>query len=364
MLSPEEHEIYSRHLILEKIGLSGQLKLKNSSVLIIGAGGLGCPVLQYLSAAGVGTIGIADHDTVEKTNLQRQVLFGHSSLGKLKVDVAKKRLKHLNPFVNFKTFADGITIGNAIDLVSAFDIIVDCTDNFETRYLINDACFIQNKPLVYGAIHKFEGQVSVFNLNNGPTYRCLYPDLPDPKSVSNCADTGVIGILPGIIGTFQANEVIKIIIEIGTPLNGKLHVFNALNNQSNSYTIPKVEHEIYERIKINGFDQNDYQFQCLTPVLEIDVEAFLESKNSFEQIIDVREYNEYPIIEGLASNVIPMGELHVRFGEIDPDKNTLIFCKRGIRSQMAIDFLKEQYNYKNLTNLKGGITFYPFEQEK
>jgi adenylyltransferase/sulfurtransferase len=363
MLSPEEHEIYSRHLILEKIGLSGQLKLKNSSVLVIGAGGLGCPVLQYLAAAGVGTIGIADHDTVEKSNLQRQVLFGHSSLGRLKVDEAKKRLEDLNPFVNFKLFADGITIENATDLVSAFDIIVDCTDNFETRYLINDSCFIQNKPLVYGAIHKFEGQVSVFNLNNGPTYRCLYPDLPDPKSVSNCADAGVIGVLPGVIGTFQANEVIKIITEIGESLNGKILVFNALNNQSTSYNISKSEHEIYNRIKTNGFDQNDYQFQCDT-ASEIIIEAFLESKSSFEQIIDVREYNEYPIIAGLASNVIPMGELHVRFGEIDPDKKTLVFCKRGIRSQMAIDFLKEQYNYKNLTNLKGGITFYPFEQEK
>lgn len=364
MLSPEEHEIYSRHLILDNIGLSGQLKLKNSSVLVVGAGGLGCPVLQYLTAAGVGTIGIADHDTVEKSNLQRQILFGHSSLGKLKVDEAKKRLEDLNPFVNFKTFADGINTDNAIDLISDFDITVDCTDNFETRYLINDACRIQNKPLVYGAIHKFEGQVSVFNLNNGPTYRCLYPELPDPKSISNCADTGVIGVLPGIIGTFQANEVIKIITKTGEPLNGKLLVFNALNNQSVSYKIPKVGHEIYEKIKANGFDQNDYQFQCEATVSEIDIESFLESKNSFEQIIDVREYNEYPIIEELASNVIPMGELHVRFGEIDPGKKTLIFCKRGIRSKMAIDFLKEHYNYKNLINLKGGITFYPFEQEK
>lgn len=363
MLSPEEHEKYSRHIQLNEIGIDGQLKLKNSCVLVIGAGGLGCPVLQYITAAGVGTIGIVDHDVVDNSNLQRQILYGHSSIGKPKVDAAKKRLNDLNPLIKIDVFNVPLNSENALNLINNYDVIVDCTDNYESRYLINDACVLKNKPLVYGAIHKFEGQVSVFNLNDGPTYRCLYPDFPKTESIANCSETGVLGVLPGIIGALQANEIIKLITKIGTPLSGKILLFDALKNQFSTFTISKTDNEFYDKMISNGaLNASNYQRNCSpNPLLEIELEDFLKTKSDYEQIIDVREFDEHPIIENLATHVIPVGEIHQRCFEIDPSKKTLLFCKRGIRSRAVIEFLQENYGYKNLHNLRTGILGYPIE---
>jgi len=219
-LGEAEKNRYSRHILLDKVGLAGQEKLKSAKVLVIGAGGLGCPILQYLTAAGVGTIGIIDFDVVDETNLQRQILFNVDDVGKSKAQCAQVHLSKQNPFVNFQVYNERINTQNALELFNQYDIIVDGTDNFSTRYLVNDSCVIANKPLVYGAIFKFEGQVAVFNYNNGPTYRCLFPEPPKAGSVPNCSDVGVMGVLPGLIGTQQANETIKIILQIGEVLSG------------------------------------------------------------------------------------------------------------------------------------------------
>ena len=223
---------YSRHIILSEIGQIGQDRISNTKVLVIGAGGLGCPILQYLTAAGVGTIGIIDFDVVELSNLQRQVLFGTSSLGKNKAIAAKARLEDLNDSISIIAYPEPLTYQNAIALFNQYNIIVDGSDNFETRYLVNDACIITNKPLVFGAIYKFEGQVSVFNYQNGPSYRCLFPTPPKKDSVPNCSEIGVLGVLPGIIGSMQANEVLKIILGLGNSLSGKLLCYNALTSQT------------------------------------------------------------------------------------------------------------------------------------
>ena len=214
MLSQEELETYSRQLLLDEIGLEGQNNIKNAKVLVIGAGGLGCPVLQYLNAAGVGTIGVADFDIVERSNLHRQILFGHAALGKNKAEAAKSQLSQNNPYTVINCYAKGIDPKNAVEIIHQYDIIVDCTDNFTARYLVNDACVFLSKPLVYGAVYKFEGQVSVFNHSGGPTYRCLFPDAINEDPKTNCAATGVIGVLPGMIGLMQANEVLKLILNI------------------------------------------------------------------------------------------------------------------------------------------------------
>ena len=229
----EEQQQYNRHIILDEVGLVGQEKLKSASVLVIGAGGLGCPVLSYLSAAGVGRIGIIDHDTVDQSNLQRQVLYAQLDIGTPKVEAAKRYLSLLNPFVKFESYNEKLTCSNAVDFFENYDIIVDGSDNFPTRYLVNDAAVLTGKPVVFGSVFKFEGQLSVFNYNQGPTYRCLYSRPPGENEAPNCSEIGVIGVLPGIIGSLQANEVIKIICGIGEVLSGKLLLFDALSlNQS------------------------------------------------------------------------------------------------------------------------------------
>lgn len=365
MLSPEEKEIYARHLLLDEVGSEGQLKLKKASVLVIGAGGLGCPVLQYICAAGVGKIGIADHDTVDKSNLQRQILYSYSSIGKSKAEQAKERLQGLNPFTEIITYNSGVNTDNILDIIPEYDIVVDCTDNYQTRYLVNDTCVLTNKPMVYGAIHKFEGQISVFNHNDGPSYRCLYPELPKPESISNCSESGVIGVLPGIVGTLQANEVIKMIVGIGTPLSGKLLLFSALNNQYNSFNIQKKEHSIYNTTRVTGIlDAPEYRIDCSTIAIEeVELETYFESKEVYQQVLDVREHGELPIIDELATIHIPLGELENRYSEINSNLKTLVFCKSGIRSKQAIELLSEKFNFHHLYNLKGGILLYPQQTE-
>ena len=347
-LSTKEQQQYSRHLLLPEVGFQGQEKLKNAKVLVIGVGGLGCPVLQYLTAAGVGTIGIIDDDIVEKSNLQRQVLFSYEDIGKPKVEIALQRLKQLNPFVSFVSFEERLSNDNAVDLFRQFDIIVDGTDNFPSRYLVNDAAIISNRPVVFGSIHKFEGQVSVFNYKSGPTYRCLYPKAPKPNEVLNCAEIGVIGVLPGIIGSLQANEVIKMICDIGTVLSGKLLTFDALTLNQTLFSFKKNEF-----ITITELDQ-DYSFFCgIARIREITLIEFKQSSDRYN-LLDVRDDNER-----LSSNIggihIPQDEIEGRIAEIPTDKPLIVYCKSGGRSQMAIDILEGKGFQIELINLKNGI---------
>ena len=343
---------YNRHIILSEIGQIGQDKLHNAKVLVVGAGGLGCPVLQYLVAAGVGTIGIIDFDVVEVSNLQRQVLFGKSSLGKNKAEAAKNKLQDLNDTLKINAYPKKLTFQNAIDLCKQYDIIVDGTDNFETRYLINDACVIVGKPVVFGAIYKFQGQVSVFNYNNGPTYRCAFPNKPKKDAVPNCSEVGVLGVLPGIIGTLQANEVLKIILGIGKVLSGKLLCYDALSNQTTTLHIKKNEAEI-ENVLLNKISFHKQQFEdyCEVNDIEVSIKDVLYKENV--QFIDVREPHEEPKVEGLTVTNIPLSELKKHLNEIRGDKEKAIFCQSGIRSKQAISVLN-QYNIHNCYSIKEG----------
>ena len=345
-LSKEETKQYSRQLILDQIGQEGQQKLKSAKVLVIGAGGLGCPVLQYLVAAGVGTIGIADHDTVGQSNLQRQILFTHHDIGKLKSEVATKKLSKLNPFININSHKEKVDINTVLGLFSPYDIIVDGSDNFITRYLVNDASVLANKPVVSGSVFKFEGQVSVLNYQNGPTYRCLYPKPPKPDSVPNCSEIGVLGVLTGIIGTLQANEVIKMICGIGNVLSGKLLTFNALTMELGIFNYKKNE-----KITINKLLDNYGSF-CGVSKLEAEI-TWKELNESIEQyqLLDVRTYKEreHNHIGGLH---IPLQELETRYSEIPKGEKIVVYCASGIRSKKAIRFLKNKGLTSTLINLK------------
>lgn len=348
-LSTEEQQQYSRHLILDEISDSGQLKLKQAKVLVIGAGGLGCPILQYLAAAGVGTIGIVDHDRIDQSNLQRQILYTHDDLGEFKAEVAASKLSRLNPFITFKIHLKKLTVENAIQLFSKYDIIVDGTDNFPTRYLVNDAAILTNKPVVFGSIFKFEGQVSVFNYKSGPTYRCLYPTPPKPNEVPNCSEIGVLGVLPGIIGSLQANEVLKIILEFGRVLSGKILTYNALSSEQLIFNFKKNI-----AIHIEALQDNYESFCGITyEITEITFEDYLKNKLNYN-VLDVRtlaERHDYSI----ESLHIPLNELDKRLDEIPKNKALLVYCKSGIRSKAAIEILNKNNFSKQTVNLKGGL---------
>jgi adenylyltransferase/sulfurtransferase len=345
---------YDRHIILSEIGQAGQNKLSNAKVLVIGAGGLGCPVLQYLTAAGIGTIGVIDFDVVELSNLQRQVLFGTSSLGRNKAEAAKQRLTDLNNTISIIAYPEKLTHKNAISLFNQYDIIVDGTDNFETRYLVNDACIITNKPLVFGAIYKFEGQLSVFNYNNGPSYRCLFPNPPKQGTVPNCSEIGVLGVLPGIIGSMQANEVLKIILGIGNVFSGKLLCYNALTLQNSTLKIKRNEDAIQSILKDkDNFDKKESDFNCGFEVITVSIEAILSEDNI--QFIDVREAHEQPKVEGLEVTHIPLSQLEHNLDKIDAIKKNVFFCQAGIRSMQAVKLLQE-LNIKNTFSLKEGVS--------
>ncbi len=349
MLSNEEKAQYSRHLILNEIGTEGQEKLKQAKVLVIGAGGLGCPILQYLTAAGVGTIGIIDNDVVDQSNLQRQILYTHNDIGKHKASVAASRLKLLNPYIHFNTYIEYLSKDNALQLFSEYDIIVDGSDNFPTRYLVNDAAVISNKPVVFGSIFKFEGQVSVFNYKNGPTYRCLFPNPPQADAVPNCSDIGVLGVLPGIIGAFQANEVIKLICEIGIPLSGKLLSYNALSMQQHIFSYQKNA-----TIIINTLDK-DYDGFCgvFANAEDITYDEF-QKQSTHYNLLDVRTDLEREI-DHIGGFHIPLDELEERYNEIPQDKPLVVYCKSGMRSQAAIDLLYDNNFGATLINLKNGL---------
>lgn len=348
-LSQEEQKQYNRHLILDKIGEKGQLKLKQAKVLVIGAGGLGCPVLQYLTAAGVGTIGIIDDDVVDQSNLQRQVLYTIDDIGKLKAESAANRLSKLNPFVQFHVYKEKLTNVNAISLFKKYDVIVDGSDNFATRYLTNDAAVLTQKPLVYGAIFKFEGQVSVFNYQGSATYRCLYPTPPKPEESPNCSEIGVLGVLPGIIGSLQANETIKIICGIGEVLANKLLMYDTLSMRQMLLKFQKTD-----KAEVTELDK-DYAFFCgiKTPIHEITLEE-LQRKLSTYNLLDVRELWEREQ-HHIGGQHIPLGELAQRYDEINTEKPVVVYCKSGMRSQRAIEFLEEVYENTTFINLKNGL---------
>lgn len=354
-LTTQDTNRYSRHLLLDKVGIEGQLKLKQAKVLVIGAGGLGCPVLQYLGAAGVGEIGIVDFDVVDESNLQRQILFGVDDLGKSKAETAKLRLESQNPLIEITAYNFELTNKNSIELFKQYDIIVDGTDNFSTRYMVNDACVLVDKPLVYGAIHKFEGQVSVFNYENGPTYRCLFPNTPDLDSISSCSEVGVIGVLPGIIGTQQANEVLKMILGIGKVMSGELLIYNALEPSFLQLNINKST--LLSEVGINSildFEQFDYSLSC---TVSDDYITRLELDNlpNSTLVLDVREDWETPKVENKTVVNIPLDELDDCLSDIPTDETVYVVCQKGGRSQVAIDFLKSEYNFTNLVNVVGGI---------
>lgn len=348
-LSQEEQKQYNRHLILDKIGEEGQLKLKQAKVLVIGAGGLGCPVLQYLTAAGVGTIGIIDDDVVDQSNLQRQILYTIDDIGKPKSETAANRLSKLNPFVQLHVYKEKLTNQNAISLFQQYDVVVDGSDNFATRYLTNDAAVLTQKPLVYGAIFKFEGQVSVFNYQGSATYRCLYPTPPKPEESPNCSEIGVIGVLPGVIGSLQANEAIKIICGIGEVLANKLLMYDTLSMRQMILKFEKTDKA--EVTELN----NDYEFFCgiKTATNEIILEE-LQSKLSNYNLLDVREDWERQQ-HHIGGQHIPLGELAQRYDEINTEKPVVVYCKSGVRSQRAIDFLEQQFDTVTFINLKGGV---------
>lgn len=361
-LSNIEQLRYSRHTQMPELGIEGQLKLKNAKVLVIGAGGLGCPSLLYLTAAGVGTIGIVDGDTVEESNLQRQILFNTSDIGKSKAQSAADHLKAQNPHVNIIVHQEYIATSNAISLISQYDIIADGTDNFATRYLINDACILANKPNVFASILKFNGQVSVFNYSEqnrrGVNYRDVFPTPPPADNAPSCTDAGVLGVLPGLIGTIQATEIIKIITGIGKPLAGVLFSLDALTMETTKFKLSLNPDYIPVTELIN------YSEFCGGPpseIKEITAEEFRSIINSDEEIeiIDVREKFEYEIAN-FGGKLIPIGELEERLHEVSKDKKVIVHCKMGGRSKKAIEMM-QMHGFNNLINLKGGIITYANE---
>ncbi len=364
-LTNEEILRYSRHLIMPEVGMEGQLRLKNAKVLLIGTGGLGAPLGLYLTAAGVGKVGLVDFDVVDFTNLQRQVTFGSSDVGKPKTEAARARLSNLNPDVEIATYETKLTSENALELFQDYDIIVDGTDNFPTRYLVNDACLLLAKPNVYGSIFRFEGQVTVFGMPDGPCYRCLYPEPPPPGLVPSCAEGGVLGVLPGIIGSLQAMETIKLILGRGDSLVGRLLLFDALALKFRELKLRKnancpmcsSNRTIHKLIDYNEFcgmrgeeePEVDLHVPEMTPR---ELKARLDNGDDLF-ILDVREPHEYQICN-LKGHLIPLGELPRRVHELDSSHEIVAHCRSGKRSAEAVDFLRKA-GFRKIHNLRGGI---------
>lgn len=373
-LTNDQIKRYSRHLIMPEVGVEGQEKLAAASVLCIGAGGLGSPLALYLAAAGVGHLGILDFDVVDFSNLQRQIIHGEDTIGELKVESAKDRIHKLNSDIKVTTYNEMITSANAMEIMTDYDIIVDGTDNFATRYLVNDSCVLLGKPNVYGSIFRFEGQVSVFDAQHGPCYRCLYPEPPPPGLVPSCAEGGVLGILPGVIGTLQAAETVKLILGKGTPLIGRLLFLDVLEMQPREMKLRKDPNcpicghnatikELIDYEAFCGIGRGELGQEETTNVneptddaLEISVEQYKDIKDNGNNVVllDVREYHEYDIANIEDSVLIPLGELPDRMDELNPEDEIVIHCHHGSRSMRATQFLKDQ-GFKNVKNLAGGI---------
>jgi adenylyltransferase/sulfurtransferase len=367
MLSNEEVARYSRHLIMPEVGMTGQRKLKAASVLMIGTGGLGAPLGMYLAAAGVGRLGLVDFDVVDASNLQRQIIHGTKDVGRPKIASARDRIEDINPHVEIETHETRLTSSNALNLFVNYDIIVDGTDNFPTRYLVNDACVLTGKPNVYGSIFRFEGQASVFWAERGPCYRCLYPDPPPPGLVPSCAEGGVLGVLPGIIGAIQANETIKIILGAPDIMVNRLLLFDAWRMRFRELKLRKNPEcpicgdnptikELIDYEEFCGINQQSQVAQTtMDTITATELKQRLDQGEDI-QIIDVREPHEYEIGQIPNSTLIPLGQVLNRMNEIDPARETVVHCKMGGRSAKAIDALQRSGFSGHLINLTGGIT--------
>ncbi len=366
--SEEEMARYDRHIIMPEFGLAAQQKLKAAKVLVVGSGGLGSPLMLYLAAAGIGTIGIVDFDVVDDSNLQRQVLFGQNDIGASKVFAAKRRLESLNPHIEIRVHDVRLISENALEIIEDYDVVADGTDNFPTRYLVNDACVLSGKTNIYASVFQFEGQVSVFNYVNkkgelGPNYRDLYPVPPASGLVPSCAEGGVLGVLPGIIGSMQALEVIKVIAGIGEPLSGRLLVFDALSFQMRTFNIKRRDDN-----PLNGKNPTitkliDYELFCglknlstEKPMKEISAQELHDWQVSGEkfQLIDVREPSEYEV-SNIGAELMPLSNISAHANRLSRDIKVVVHCRSGTRSATAIRELEEKFGFDNLYNLKGGI---------
>ena len=362
-LSERENRRYSRHLVIPEVGIRGQNRLKEARVLVVGAGGLGSPVSMYLAAVGVGKLGLVEFDEVDESNLQRQVLYGESDIGQPKLEVALDRLHEINPLIELVGHAERIDASNAMELLAGYDIVVDGSDNFPTRYLVNDACVLSGKPNVYGSIFRFEGQSSVFWGARGPCYRCLFPEPPPPGLVPSCAEGGVLGILPAIIGSLQANEVVKLILEVGEPLIGRLVLFDALQTRFREVRLKKnpecpvcsenptvIELIDYERFCGLAPDEPPTETINISPE---DLESWLKEGRE-PLLLDVRTPLEHQTCRFDDSLLMPLQMLPRRFEELDPDAEIVVYCHHGHRSAHAVDFLRRM-GFKRSFNLDGGI---------
>ncbi len=367
-LLPEEIQRYSRHLILPEVGMEGQIKLKNSSVLLVGTGGLGAPLGLYLAAAGIGKIGLVDFDVVDFSNLQRQIIHGTKDVGRKKLDSAADSMLDINPHLEIVKYEVALTSDNALDIIKDYDVVADGTDNFPTRYLVNDACVLLGKPNAYGSIFRFEGQASVFGYQDGPCYRCLYPEPPPPGLVPSCAEGGVLGILPGIIGVMQATEVVKLLLGIGTTLKGRLLLYDALNMKFRELKLRRNpecpicgDHRTITKLI-------DYQQFCgimpeapppsaeekkMTDISPKQVKERIDRKDNFI-LIDVREPHEYQICSIPTAKLIPLGELPKHLSELDPNADYVMHCKGGGRSAKACELMRAS-GFKTVLNMTGGI---------
>jgi adenylyltransferase/sulfurtransferase len=363
-LSPAEIRHYSRHLIMPEVGTAGQRKLKAAKVLTVGAGGLGSPLGLYLAAAGVGTLGMVDFDVVDESNLHRQVLFGRSSVGRPKIQAATDRLRDLNPHIRIVPHELRLDSSNALELLRDYDIVVDGTDNFQTRYLVNDACVLLGKPNVYGSIFRFEGQVSIFWGARGPCYRCLFPEPPPPGLVPSCAEGGVLGVLPGIIGSLQANEVIKLIVGVGDPMIGRLLLFDALKMKFRELKLRKdpncpvcSEHPtqtgLIDYDQFCGVEPHAEEVEAAFEISAPQLKAWMDDGRPLT-VLDVRNPQEWEICRVEGSTLIPLPELQDRLGELDPASTIVTLCHSGMRSARAVNFLR-QMGYSRAINLAGGI---------
>ena len=366
-LTNEEIARYSRHLILPEVGYEGQQKLKAAKVLCVGTGGLGAPLALYLAAAGVGTLGLVDFDTVDASNLQRQVIHSTNTVGMLKVDSAELMLKGLNPNLNVIKYNTMLTSANALEIFRDFDIIADGTDNFQTRYLVNDACVLTGKPNAYGSIFRFEGQASVFATKDGPCYRCLYPEPPPPGLVPSCAEGGVLGVLPGIIGVIQATETIKLIIGVGEPLIGRFMIYDALKMKFRELKLRKDPDCPVCGTHPTVTTLIDYEQFCgvapaapepvavnhATEITSVELKQRMDRGDTLK-IVDVREPNEYQINRIPGSELIPLGDIPKRYAELNKSEEIVIHCKMGGRSAKAADFLRS-VGFTSVLNLRGGI---------
>lgn len=363
-LSNDEVLRYSRHLIMPEVGMEGQLKLKAARVLCVGAGGLGSPLALYLAAAGVGTLGVVDFDVVDFTNLQRQIIHSTADVGRKKLDSAADKLLAINPNVNIVKFDTRLSSANALELFRDFDMVVDGTDNFPTRYLVNDACVLTGKPNVYGSIFRFEGQVSIFAMKEGPCYRCLYPEPPPPGLVPSCAEGGVLGILPGLVGVMQATEAIKLILGAGEPLIGRLLLVDALAMRFRELKLRKnpdcpacgTHPTIKALIDYNEFcGIRGEEKPVETQIPSITVEELKQLRDAGKEpfLLDVREPHEYQICN-LGGHLIPLNDLPKRVNELDSSREIVVHCKMGGRSAKAVDFLR-QSGFTKVKNLTGGI---------